>query len=154
MTFVVTQACVDVLDKSCIQVCPADCIYVALYGKRFLARMPDAIVSGINHGYNLGSDTFYSGTVAAAREGALRGVPSIAFSLGMGRVETAAIDRHDAHEFQAADNDGALFLTGRRTERRHQNEHRTAGDRHGVHSRTITHARRSEGQAGLKKKGR
>lgn len=69
---------------------PADCIYVALYGKRFLSRRPDAVVSGINHGYNLGSDTFYSGTVAAAREGALRGVPSIAFSLGMGRVETAA----------------------------------------------------------------
>lgn len=68
---------------------PADCIYVALYGDRFLARPPDAVVSGINHGYNLGSDTFYSGTVAAAREGALRGVPAIAFSLGMGRVETA-----------------------------------------------------------------
>lgn len=67
---------------------PADCIYVALYGRRFLSRTPDAIVSGINHGYNLGSDTFYSGTVAAAREGALRGIPSIAFSLGMGRVET------------------------------------------------------------------
>lgn len=68
---------------------PADCIYVALYGDRFLPRRPDAVVSGINHGYNLGSDTFYSGTVAAAREGALRGVPAIAFSLGMGRVETA-----------------------------------------------------------------
>ncbi|MFO0681834.1 MAG: 5'/3'-nucleotidase SurE [Sandaracinus sp.] len=67
---------------------PADCIYVALYGRRFLSRTPDAVVSGINHGYNLGSDTFYSGTVAAAREGALRGIPSIAFSLGMGRVET------------------------------------------------------------------
>lgn len=69
---------------------PADCIYVALYGQRFLTRKPDAVVSGINHGYNLGSDTFYSGTVAAAREGALRGVPSIAFSLGLGRVESAA----------------------------------------------------------------
>jgi 5'-nucleotidase len=68
---------------------PADCIYVALYGQRFLPRKPDAVVSGINHGYNLGSDTFYSGTVAAAREGALRGVPAIAFSLGMGNVETA-----------------------------------------------------------------
>ena len=61
---------------------PADCIYAALYGKRFLDRRPDVVVSGINHGYNLGSDTFYSGTVAAAREGALRGIPSIAFSLG------------------------------------------------------------------------
>jgi 5'-nucleotidase len=68
---------------------PADCVYAALFGKRFVSRTPDAIVSGINHGYNLGSDTFYSGTVAAAREGALRGVPSIAFSLGMGRVESA-----------------------------------------------------------------
>jgi 5'-nucleotidase len=61
---------------------PADCIYVALYGKRFLDRRPDLVVSGINHGYNLGSDTFYSGTVAAAREGALRGIPAMAFSLG------------------------------------------------------------------------
>jgi 5'-nucleotidase len=62
---------------------PADCIYAALYGKRFLDRRPDLVVSGINHGYNLGSDTFYSGTVAAAREGALRGIPAMAFSLGM-----------------------------------------------------------------------
>ncbi len=46
---------------------PADCIYAGLYGKRFLPRRPDLVVSGINHGYNLGSDTFYSGTVAAAR---------------------------------------------------------------------------------------
>ena len=63
---------------------PADCIYVALYRRAFLPRWPDLVVSGINHGYNLGTDTFYSGTVAAAREGALRGVPSIAFSQGPG----------------------------------------------------------------------
>lgn len=62
---------------------PADCIYVGLYWKALMPRQPDLVVSGINHGYNLGSDTFYSGTVAAAREGALRGIPSIAFSLGM-----------------------------------------------------------------------
>ena len=61
---------------------PADCIYVALYRDRFLPRWPDLVVSGINHGYNLGADTFYSGTVAAAREAALRGIPAIAFSLG------------------------------------------------------------------------
>lgn len=61
---------------------PADCIYIALYRDRFLPRWPDLVVSGINHGYNLGADTFYSGTVAAAREAALRGIPSIAFSLG------------------------------------------------------------------------
>lgn len=60
---------------------PADCIYVALYRERFLPRWPDLVVSGINHGYNLGTDTFYSGTVAAAREGALRGIPAVAFSM-------------------------------------------------------------------------
>ena len=59
---------------------PADCVYVALFLKDFLPRKPDLVVSGINHGPNLGSDVYYSGTVAAAREGALRGVPSIALS--------------------------------------------------------------------------
>lgn len=59
---------------------PADCVYVALFLERLLPRKPDLVVSGINHGPNLGNDVHYSGTVAAAREGALRGVPSIALS--------------------------------------------------------------------------
>jgi 5'-nucleotidase len=60
---------------------PADCVYVALYaGTRILPRRPDLIVSGINHGMNLGQDAFYSGTIAAAREGALRGIPAVASS--------------------------------------------------------------------------
>lgn len=59
---------------------PADCVYVALFREDLLPRRPDLIASGINHGPNLGSDVHYSGTVAAAREGALRGIPSIAFS--------------------------------------------------------------------------
>jgi 5'-nucleotidase len=60
---------------------PADCVYVALHaGTRVLPRRPDAIVSGINRGLNLGQDVFYSGTVAAAREGALRGIPAVAVS--------------------------------------------------------------------------
>ena len=60
---------------------PADCVYVALHGEqRVLPRRPDAIVSGVNHGVNLGDDVFYSGTVAAAREGALKGIPSLAVS--------------------------------------------------------------------------
>jgi 5'-nucleotidase len=58
---------------------PVDCVYLALL--HLVPRKPDLVVSGINHGYNLGSDVFYSGTVAAAVEGALRGVPGIAFSL-------------------------------------------------------------------------
>jgi 5'-nucleotidase len=60
---------------------PADCVYVALHaGSRVLPRRPDFVVSGINHGMNLGQDAFYSGTIAAAREGALRGVPAVAAS--------------------------------------------------------------------------
>jgi 5'-nucleotidase len=60
---------------------PADCVYVALHaGTRLLAHRPDVVVSGINHGMNLGQDAFYSGTVAAAREGAFRGIPAIATS--------------------------------------------------------------------------
>lgn len=60
---------------------PADCVYVALHsGDRVLPRPPDVVVSGMNHGLNLGTDVFYSGTVAAAREGALRGFPSFAAS--------------------------------------------------------------------------
>jgi 5'-nucleotidase len=60
---------------------PADCIYVALFHPHILPRRPDVVVTGINHGANLGNDVHYSGTVAAAREGALRGIPSIALSL-------------------------------------------------------------------------
>jgi 5'/3'-nucleotidase len=60
---------------------PADCVYVALNaGTRVLPRIPDLVVSGMNHGLNLGADVFYSGTVAAAREGALRGVSAVAVS--------------------------------------------------------------------------
>jgi 5'-nucleotidase len=60
---------------------PADCVYVALHSNgRVVSRRPDLIVSGINRGLNLGQDVFYSGTVAAAREGALRGIPAIAIS--------------------------------------------------------------------------
>jgi 5'-nucleotidase len=64
---------------------PADCVYVALSaGPRVLPRKPDAVVSGINHGLNLGDDVFYSGTVAAAREGALKGLPTLAVSAASG----------------------------------------------------------------------
>src|SRR6478752_791485 len=60
---------------------PADCVYVALHSiGRILPRAPALVVSGINHGPNLGQDVFYSGTVAAAREGALRGLPALAAS--------------------------------------------------------------------------
>ena len=60
---------------------PADCVYVALHAEtKFVPRWPDLVCSGINRGLNLGQDAFYSGTVAAAREGALRGIPAVAAS--------------------------------------------------------------------------
>ena len=58
---------------------PVDCVYLALL--HLVPRKPALVVSGINHGYNLGSDVFYSGTVAGAVEAALRGVPALAVSL-------------------------------------------------------------------------
>ena len=58
---------------------PTDCINFALYV--ILPRKPDLIVSGINHGSNLADDVTYSGTVSAAFEGSILGIPSIAFSL-------------------------------------------------------------------------
>lgn len=58
---------------------PTDCVNLALNGG-FLPERPALVLSGINHGANLGDDVTYSGTVAAAMEGTLHGVPSIAFS--------------------------------------------------------------------------
>lgn len=58
---------------------PTDCVVVGV--KKLLPREPDLIVSGINKGANLGEDVTYSGTVSAAIEGAILGVPSIAISL-------------------------------------------------------------------------
>jgi 5'-nucleotidase len=58
---------------------PSDCVHLALTG--FLEEEPDLVVSGINHGANLGDDVIYSGTVAAATEGRFLGFPTIAVSL-------------------------------------------------------------------------
>ncbi|THF64219.1 5'/3'-nucleotidase SurE [Pseudothauera rhizosphaerae] len=65
---------------------PTDCVHLAVTG--MLDHLPDMVVSGVNHGANMGDDTIYSGTVAAATEGFLLGVPSIAVSL----VSKAATD--------------------------------------------------------------
>ncbi|BBO59304.1 5'/3'-nucleotidase SurE [Mycoavidus sp. B2-EB] len=58
---------------------PTDCVHIALTG--ILDYKPDLVVSGINNGQNMGEDTLYSGTVAAATEGFMFGVPAFAFSL-------------------------------------------------------------------------
>jgi len=70
---------------------PTDCVHLAVTG--MLDVMPDMIVSGVNHGANMGDDTIYSGTVAAATEGFLLGIPSLAVSLvssSHGNYRTAA----------------------------------------------------------------
>ncbi|MBA3592929.1 MAG: 5'/3'-nucleotidase SurE [Polaromonas sp.] len=70
---------------------PADCVHIALTG--LLGYRPDLVVSGINNGANMGDDTIYSGTVGAAMEGYLFGIPSIAFSQtekGWGHIDAAA----------------------------------------------------------------
>src|SRR5262245_2510634 len=78
---------------------PADCVYLALFEPRFLPRRPDLVISGINHGTNLGTSIFYSGTVAGAREGALRGISAVAFSHA-GDIEAPWLERmvHDMVE--------------------------------------------------------
>ncbi len=70
---------------------PADCVHIALTG--LLGYQPDLVVSGINNGANMGDDTIYSGTVGAAMEGYLFGIPAIAFSQvdkGWGELQAAA----------------------------------------------------------------
>jgi 5'-nucleotidase len=75
---------------------PTDCVHLAVTG--LLAELPDIVVSGINLGANMGDDTIYSGTVAAATEGYVLGIPSVAISLTSkeGRYfETAARTARD-----------------------------------------------------------
>ena len=80
---------------------PTDCVHLAVTG--LLEQLPDMVISGINLGANMGDDTIYSGTVAAATEGYLLGIPSIAISLASktaAHLETAAqvavelVERH------------------------------------------------------------
>ena len=69
---------------------PTDCVHIALTG--LMDTMPDMVISGINDGANMGDDTIYSGTVAAAMEGYLLGIPSIAISMS----------QHNATHFETA----------------------------------------------------
>src|SRR6266550_7087470 len=64
---------------------PADAVIVALH--KLLPERPDLVISGINHGANMGENVYYSGTVGAAREGALHHIPSVAMSLCSKKTE-------------------------------------------------------------------
>lgn len=66
---------------------PGDCIKIALSALLNEDEKPDYVISGINHGPNLGSDILYSGTVSCAMEGAMLGIPSIAVSLASLRAD-------------------------------------------------------------------
>ena len=95
----------------CVNGTPSDCVHVALTG--LMDARPDLVVSGINNGANMGDDTLYSGTVAAAAEGHLFGIPSIAFSLaekGWAHLESAARAARQVVERQIAQPLGAPVL--------------------------------------------
>jgi 5'-nucleotidase len=86
---------------------PTDCVHLAVTG--LLDHKPDMVVSGINYGTNMGDDTIYSGTVAAAMEGFQLGIPSIAVSLaskqggnfpGAARVARELIEKHRDRPFE------------------------------------------------------
>jgi 5'-nucleotidase len=77
---------------------PADCVKLALWA--LLDKPPDFVLSGINHGPNLGTDILCSGTVSAAMEGFMEGIPSIAFSLAS----------YTSQEFEAAVNFAVTLL--------------------------------------------
>lgn len=84
-----------------VQGTPTDCVHFAL-NELLRDDMPDLVLSGINHGANLGDDVLYSGTVAAAMEGHFLGVQSIAFSLvgdqhfeTAGKIVRAIVEQHN-----------------------------------------------------------
>jgi 5'/3'-nucleotidase len=79
---------------------PVDCVRFGELG--LVGERPDLIVSGINYGYNLGDDVTYSGTVAAAFEGILLGIPGIAISQGAPTASGSDFRRHEAYDFGPA----------------------------------------------------
>lgn len=91
---------------------PTDCVHLAVTG--MLEQLPEMVVSGINNGANMGDDTIYSGTVAAATEGFLLGIPSLAISLASKFEEhyetAAAVARELIERFQRAKLDEPVLL--------------------------------------------
>jgi 5'-nucleotidase len=81
---------------------PVDCVRFGELGLVGDRPRPDLIVSGINYGYNLGDDVTYSGTVAAAFEGLLLGIPGIAISQGAPTASGSDFRRHDDYDFAPA----------------------------------------------------
>ena len=75
---------------------PADCVKIAV--RTISDNLPDLVVSGINHGSNLGKNVLYSGTVSAAAEGTMLGIPSIAISLASNKADDFNLSKRTAVE--------------------------------------------------------
>ncbi len=74
---------------------PTDCVLLAV-NHLMAEAQPDLVLSGVNHGFNIGEDVTYSGTIAAAMEATLLGIPAIALSqeVGAGPIDFAAAEHH------------------------------------------------------------
>jgi 5'-nucleotidase len=94
---------------------PVDCVRFAALG--LLEFEPELIVSGINHGSNLGDDITYSGTVAAALEGVVLGIPAIAVSQ---QAERGAVDFRTGRQWEREDFEQAATFTARIVEELHE----------------------------------
>ncbi|MDX1522160.1 MAG: 5'/3'-nucleotidase SurE, partial [Anaerolineae bacterium] len=81
---------------------PPDCVALALLG--VAEQRPDLVVSGINHGANLGHDVFYSGTVAAAVEATIEGLPALAFSRERADEDLAEAVSRGVHDAENPEN--------------------------------------------------
>ena len=90
---------------------PVDCVRFAALG--LIESQPELIVSGINHGSNLGDDITYSGTVAAALEGMVLGIPAIAVSQ---QADHGKMDFRDGRQWEAADFEEAATFVARMVE--------------------------------------
>ena len=84
---------------------PADCVMTAIGG--IMQEKPDLVLSGINKGYNVGTDILYSGTIGAAMEALVHRVPAIAFSIGKDYTGYALIEQYFHHIMEYCLNDPA-----------------------------------------------
>ena len=93
---------------------PTDCVMLAVH-MLFKHKLPDMIISGINHGANMGDDVTYSGTIAAAIEGSIMGVPSMAVSMssyepGMPMIRAARFVAKLASSYHKLGLESSTFL--------------------------------------------
>src|SRR5207253_1830195 len=79
---------------------PADCVFMGV--REVMKKKVDLVVSGINRGANLGQDVHYSGTVSAAREACMMGLPALAVSLVIDFAKSHSHDPEESFHFKTA----------------------------------------------------